>query len=420
MIHQLWPLLAILAQEPNTDWVKAHATPLSDSNPKLWKSVVGPARVVALGESAHGIHEWLALRNRLFKTLVDCCGFTAIALESGFPEGTRIADFVTGSPGDPTQTVKTGLTWGFGEFAENLELITWMRRYNADPAHPRKLHFYAIDLSMAGPFGAVPTPTALDNAITYLERVAPATAKPFRNRATPHLAKLPDGTFTAAEHDALTGLIDDIIALLERDQSTFTANAPLADYVQAHRNAIVARQADRAFRVLPTSGGDGGPPPEAWQSMSARDAAMADNVLWALQQEGPSGRILVFAHNAHTKNAATAGGPWSRLARPPASMGSYLRTALGKDLVIIGTSSRPNPSLPTEAPEVDAALATAKMPALLFDLRKAQANPLARKWLNQPRTLGANLDTFFLLTPAKAFDALVYLDTLSPTAKHNR
>lgn len=56
-------------------------------------------------------------------------------------------------------------------------------------------------------------------------------------------------------------------------------------------------------------------PPGAWSAMSARDAAMADNVRWVLSREGPGGRVLVFAHNQHVKNAPTEGGVWISLER---------------------------------------------------------------------------------------------------------
>ncbi|MGH2887976.1 MAG: erythromycin esterase family protein, partial [Solirubrobacteraceae bacterium] len=48
---------------------------------------VGDARVVAIGESAHYSREFLLLRHRLLRYLVERHGFGAYALESGFPEG---------------------------------------------------------------------------------------------------------------------------------------------------------------------------------------------------------------------------------------------------------------------------------------------------------------------------------------------
>ncbi|MBT6511099.1 MAG: erythromycin esterase family protein, partial [Rhodospirillaceae bacterium] len=41
---------------------------------------VGDARIVALGESAHYLHEWNLLRTRLFQYLVEHHGFTTFVL----------------------------------------------------------------------------------------------------------------------------------------------------------------------------------------------------------------------------------------------------------------------------------------------------------------------------------------------------
>src|SRR5688500_15556326 len=74
-------------------WATAHALPITtlesggnDSDLLPLESAIGAARVVALGEPRHGVHEPLAFRNRLFRFMVEQMGFTAIALESGFTE----------------------------------------------------------------------------------------------------------------------------------------------------------------------------------------------------------------------------------------------------------------------------------------------------------------------------------------------
>src|SRR5262245_24079887 len=104
------------AQQSNAGferWAKAHAIQLqtvelkSDlGDMRQLKSLIGAARVVALGEPAHGAHEPLAFRNRLLRYLVEESGFTAIAIESGLPESRPIHDFVAGGPGDARQVVR--------------------------------------------------------------------------------------------------------------------------------------------------------------------------------------------------------------------------------------------------------------------------------------------------------------------------
>jgi erythromycin esterase len=143
---------------------------------------------------------------------------------------------------------------------------------------------------------------------------------------------------------------------------------------------------------------------------------MAENVRWVLEREGPAGRVLVFAHNLHVKNAPTEGGVWGRLERPPNAMGQYLRASLGGDLVIIGMCSAHGAAAPaaTDTDSIDAALARVGTPRFLVDLRPARADAYVASWLAGRRSLSANYDTSFTLSPGSAFDLLVFINSLSP------
>ncbi|HKG96003.1 MAG TPA: erythromycin esterase family protein, partial [Gemmatimonadaceae bacterium] len=189
-------------------WAAPRALPIRSVEPggdaaadlRPLASVIGAARVVALGEPTHGAHEPLAFRNRLFRYLVQELGFTAIALESGLTESRRIADFVAGGSGAPpaddaARVTLESMTWGFGNFAENAELVRWVRAYNADPAHRRKVRLYGIDLSLGGPHGSTPTPAPIEAALAYLARVDAAAGRRVRARLAPYLSRLPgDGS----------------------------------------------------------------------------------------------------------------------------------------------------------------------------------------------------------------------------------
>lgn len=155
----------------------------------------------------------------------------------------------------------------------------------------------------------------------------------------------------------------------------------------------------------------------AWKLVNLRDSAMAENALWALAREGPQGKVLVFAHNAHVMNAAITGGIWDAFERAPASMGQSLRAALNDALVIVGTSSAGNgPGLPPASAYldgVDAVLASLGQPRFFLDLRAARGNRAVTTWLAERRPLRANFTTYLTVSPGAAFDALLFVDTLT-------
>lgn len=404
-------------------WAKAHAIPIqtveagnSVTDLRRLKPVIGAARVVALGEPAHGAHEPLAFRHKLFRYLVEEFGFTAIAIESGLPESRPLFDFVADGKGDLAQLLRSSFTCAPAS-QEHEELLRWMRDYNANAAHPRKIRYYAIDVGRCGQG----TPLATEDALAYLARVDAASGERLRAVFQPlqeRLAAQNAALLSEAESDRLSAALEDLLALLERERPAFIAASSATDYHWAHRNAMAARQAHRQYRVRPTEPPGTGLPPSAWRSASQRGAAMADNVRWVLEQEGPQGRVLVFAHNAHIKNARTEGGVWSGFERQPTVMGQHLRAALGAELVIIGTSAAQNgtglPSATPAADSLDAALARVGQPRFLLDLRAAHTDRAVNAWLTEPRSMRANFMQSLTLSPGTAFDALLFVDTLTP------
>ena len=417
------------ADKAFVDWARAHAVPLRTLDgkrdaidPGALKRVVGKARVVALGEPAHGAHEPLAFRNQIFQSLVEHSGFTAIALESGFSEARRVNDFVMGGPGDAQEIARTGLTWGFGTYSENVELLRWLRQYNDDPVHTSKVKFYGIDVSGGDTNGRLSTARiALEDVLTYLSRVAPESSRRARNGVAPYIEKFTHEGYVALspnERAKLDAAVDDLISILESDRQNIVAASSAADYAWAHRNALVARQIAQMFRAWPAETPGDAPTPGLYKAVEARDASMADNVQWILDQEGPSGRVLVFAHNAHVMNAPVRGGMWDVYPTPPRAMGQYLRAAFGADMLIVGVSSAANGNgvavEDQNAGSLDIALMRTRLARFALDLRDARHIPAVSAFLSQPQSMRANYTTALSLTPQEAFDVLVSIDQLTP------
>jgi erythromycin esterase-like protein/fermentation-respiration switch protein FrsA (DUF1100 family) len=403
------------------NWAKARAIPLSEFESAV-AGTVGSAHVVALGEPAHGAHEPLAFRNRLFAYLVEKLGFTAIAMESGLSESRRVNDFVLSGRGDPREIARRNLTWGFGDYAENVELLRWLREHNAAAAG-RKVQFYGIDVSGGSDGDFTTARVSLDEARDYLERFAPGLSRRERADLDPFLDRFTHQKYlalTPAAKAELRDAIGRLIALFGRERARLISASSSDALAWAERSAIVAGQTEELFRLWPQDMPAEGVSADFERAAAARDAAMADNVRWVLRREGDAGRMLVYAHNAHVMNGELRGGIWSVYRRPPPAMGLHLRAALAKDLVIIGIASATNgPGLPqrTNRGSLDDALSQVRAAPFLLDLRNARDSASLMPWLSQAQSMRVNFTTQMLVSPLDAFDALIFVDPLTPAGK---
>lgn len=407
-------------------WAAAHAVPLATVEPNEdfsdllpLKSMIGTARIVALGEPTHGAHEPLAFRNRLIRFAVEQMGFTAIAVESGFTEASIIDAFVASGAGDMQSVLREGLSSRSGRYGENRELIQWLRDYNiaAAAAGRQRIRVYGIDLTAGGRISG--TTLAIDSALAYLSRANAAAADTIRSSLGNSLP--PDdwswGVLSPSATTALDSTIPKIAKAMAKSRSSLIAHSSAAEYRWALHNLQVARQLARCERVTT---------PKSFEDMrysgavvGCRDAAMAENARWILENEGPKGRVLVFAHNSHVMNWQENGGEWAATLEKPFMMGFHLRRAFGKNLLIIATSSATTSGgLPTPEPledSIDDTLARVGLPKMFLDLRMARQDKAALAWLSTQRPLHANIKTHDLVTPSSAMDVLVFLGGLTPS-----
>src|SRR3954468_22708931 len=87
------------------EWARSDAIPFDMASDRSFDSAVDrmvgamgeSVELLGLGEAMHGAPEFLVLRNRLFQRLVVARGFTAIAVESSFPRGRVVNEYVSGA-----------------------------------------------------------------------------------------------------------------------------------------------------------------------------------------------------------------------------------------------------------------------------------------------------------------------------------
>jgi len=154
----------------------------------------------------------------------------------------------------------------------------------------------------------------------------------------------------------------------------------------------------------------------------SRDAAMADNVSWILDQAPPGSKIVLWAHNGH-------------VAKAPGMMGSSLAGKYGREMLVFGFAFhggrynavakegglKANDATPSAPGSLEWACHSTGIPRFVVDLRKAAADSTASAWLAGPlpmRSIGAMaVEGGFYPTPVtKYYDALVYFDQTTPSA----
>jgi len=134
-----------------TAWLREHAISLASLDPDAalddlepLKELVGDARVVAVGENAHFIHEFALARRRILRFLVERCGFTIVAFEHGFSEGFALDAWAQGNGPDDEFDRLTAGTIPLGVE----EPLRWLRHHNRTSVHP--VRFAGIDIPAAG------------------------------------------------------------------------------------------------------------------------------------------------------------------------------------------------------------------------------------------------------------------------------
>ena len=382
-------------------WAKEHAVSVSippvDENFDdlgFLDEKIGDARIVALAENAHYLHEWNRFRARLFKYLVKTQGFNTFVLESGLVEGRNIHNYVAGAD-VAWDTVVTSVTNAWGVWDELQELIQWMREYNTNPANTTKLRFYCMD----GTGNWFHAQHAFDAVLGFARQVDPVLTALVQNIESP-VRYINFDKRGEWEETTWKGLIADaalIVNYIEQHRFACIEASSNDDYEWALRSAEILRDVllmlaqteldfDVGFRTF-------------W---NVRDVSMARSLEWILQREGPAAKAVVGAHNTHLQQCPVR-------VQKATSMGSYLVQQIGREKILfVGTASTYSVKGEDPTPDSGAAVYDQIGPDCFFlDLRDAPSDGLVREWLDSEILDRHNL-RYGPITPGRAWDCLLY------------
>jgi erythromycin esterase len=377
-------------------WIGKHAVPLrtpeaghgfEDMAPL--REVIGDARVVALGEATHGTREFFQLKHRMLEFLVEEVGFTVFAIEANWPESLAIDDYVLHGRGTPEDGLDGIYFWTWNT-EEVLALIEWMRSYNDDPAHERKLRFYGFDMQTST--------VATEKVIAYLKEVDPDYAAGVGTTLETlgtERAREAYGSLSEEERASVMAAIDAMLERFDARREDYVARSSEREWVLGRQHGVIVKQAAAVYAPEASSMGPGG--------FNARDESMARNIEWILATEPPGTKVVVWAHNGHVSKYSGSG---------MVPMGSHLARVFGDRYVVFGfafnrgsfqaidwTKGRGNPGILAEhtvgpAPEgnVGAAFARTDLKVFALDLRGGTAGSPVPAWFDTPhpmRQIGA-------------------------------
>ena len=393
---------------PFVAWAQGEAIPLSiprtDENYDdlgFLGEVIGDARIVAMGENAHYLHEWNRFRARLFKYLVETHGFNTFVLETGIIESRNIHKYVAGADVD-WETVVKSVTNAWGVWTELQELIQWMRDYNANPERDRELRFYGMDgtgnwFHIQHPFNALMEFGRKVDA-ELANDVKRSFEGPARDINIDRRGEIDEATWHRLIAESTL-----VINRIEQHRLAYIQASSQDDYDWALRGAEVLR--DMLLAMAQTGDLDSG---AGFLSIwNVRDVSMASSLEWILKREGPDARIVVGAANAHLQRYPV------RVTRAT-SMGSYIENRIGREkMLIIGAASTYSTKGEEPPPDTNPAAYDQVGPECYFlDLRKAPTSGPVAKWLNTERMSRYNL-RYGPAAPGPAYDCLLFHRTVS-------
>lgn len=270
--------------------------------------LIGDARVVLIGESSHGTHEFYDARAEITKWLIEHKGFNAVAAEADWPDAYRVNRYVRGVGEDSTPEEALR---GFQRFPAWMwrntvvrDFVGWLRWHNGRCATDgrRQTGFYGLDLYSLH--------RSMQEVIGYLDTVDPAAAARARARYACFDHSAGDdgqaygyaaafGAGQSCEREAVEQLVD-----LQRSAMDYLRqDGELAEseLFYAQQNAVTVRNAEAYYRGMFAG---------RVTSWNMRDKHMAQTLaalMEHLDREGGAhpgpARIVVWAHNSHVGDA---------------------------------------------------------------------------------------------------------------------
>jgi erythromycin esterase-like protein len=276
---------------------------------------VGDARVVLLGESTHGTHEFYQWRSEITRRLIEEKGFDFIAVEGDWDDSYRVNNFIKGEKQDSAATIELLRQydrWPSSMWCnyEMIPIVQWLNYYNQSRKNEEKIGFYGLDLYSFWEWTKHPTnisDTALQKAIDHVRKLFSV----YNDDALKYASAIRNGGVNlSVATEELWKKVQHYLANQPKNESSFLME----------QQALLALHGEKYFRTMVT---------DKVSSWNIRDGHMSESILRLLKIHGNKSKAIVWVHNGHAGDAH-----YSQMAVAGyTSVAEILRKQLGREKI---------------------------------------------------------------------------------------
>jgi len=356
-------------------------------------------RILALGEAARGAREFTLMRLNVLRALLAQQRRVLLVLDAPYAESVPLNEYIQGrQTGKPELLLSNLYYWNYNT-EEMLDILNWMREYNANAPLTRRVQIAGCDIQTYH--------TAIERILHTVEARLPQLARELHALYSPFYKLRPEMR-TSYKHQThelkqrCRSNCEQASALLQRHQDALIARSSPETFTQL---ALDARAVLAAEALLAA--------PESAEAHRARTHGMVTILSHLLASAPPETTLLLCGHNHLIKKQGT--GP-----------GAVLHEMYGSAFVAVGqcfyqgSIQALNESgqlcqqvLPPALPgSYEALFAETAQEALQAARTLTEARPL--------RHIGASYsperpETYYsMLAPASLFDYLLFVRNITP------
>ena len=316
-------------ENPAADWIARNAISLTSVNATEGFEDLLPlipllesARIIAIGEGTHGTREFFTVRHRLIELLVAELGVRVFAFEFPYGEGLEINEYIRTGQGDPYEILSRVYCppWNHQEM---IDLIEWMRSFNASRETSDLVQFHGIDIHDGS------STLISESILHYVSAVEPARVAEFAE---------------VLDCFRYTSMYDAILIAADRSGSCLGKLEWVAEEIAGEREAWEARSSHAACDAalheaellvqraeIFTAAARG-----QLEADNLRDRYLAENLTWLIDSLD-GGEEVQVAFSAHSYHVGRYRLPLaSPLQGMRVSMGWHLNEAFGPAYAILG------------------------------------------------------------------------------------